>query len=67
MIVLARNMLDFTFYFTFFQIVAVKKLQMDRDIMTKDLSDELRRFKLKEYAGIAYEAGAMMFSMFSEM
>ena len=47
--------------------MAVKKLRRDRDIMTRDQSDDLRRSKLNEYAGIAYEAGAMMFSMFSEM
>lgn len=46
------------------QIVAVKKLQRSRDIMTKDRSDELRKTKLKEYAGIAYEAGALIFDLF---
>ena len=32
--------------------------------MTKDRSDELRKTKLKEYAGIAYEAGALIFDLF---
>ena len=42
----------------------MKKLQNSRDIMTKDRSDELRKAKLKEFAGIAYEAGALIFELF---
>ena len=47
--------------------MAVKKLQNGRDIMTNSLSDELRKTKLKEYATIAFDVGAMMFAGFQEM
>ena len=42
----------------------MKKLQNSRDIMTNDRVNELRKNKLKEFAGIAYEAGALIFELF---
>ena len=47
------------------KVIAIKKFQGDRDIMTRDLLYELRKNQLKEYAGIAYEAGGLIYSLFS--
>merc|ERR1712226_446046 len=46
-------------------VMAIKKFQGERDIMTQDLRYELRKNKLKEFAGIVYEAGELIYSMFA--